>query len=325
MDVPALLREDVCEHFATVMNNVARTCHPDEQRATRWLFDELAYPSEVTRATIDALAATLHDEDSATLLAPGINRIIEDTVIALGSALERPVALTYVATTVGALFMHPLLPIGDISWPQVMLVIRRLAHHATSDDNSGTSTAINGTAPHSTRDGTVGSTVDSTVGATVNDTVNGTVNGTLIAPAPIVRRHDDDIEEFVDIFRRADDTLYTLDPASRYLVINDFVTRWHCDTALPVHAGVVRAITTCRSNPDVRREVRRGLLESRTELLAKLRDSDDPRAPYASVLWTLVRTFSVGSSLLQCCSTSLRGTSWIPAATIAGHLLSPDN
>jgi hypothetical protein len=289
MDVTALLRDEVREHFATILQNVARTCHPDEQRATRWLFDELAYPSEATRSTLDALAATLHNEDAVTLLAPGISRVIDDTVIALGSALERPVALTYVATTVGALFMHPLLPVGDISWPQVMLVIRRLASYPSSD---------------------------------VPDEVPGD-NVTTVTAAPIVRRHDDDITEFIDIFRRADNTLYGIDSTARYAIINDFVARWHCDSALPVHSAIVRAVMLCRSNPDVRREVRRTVLDSRSDLLAGLRDSNDPRAPYASVLWTLVRTFAVGSSLLQCCSTSLRGNTWTPTATIAGHLLSP--
>jgi hypothetical protein len=290
MSVATLLREDVLDHFVTLMRNVSRTCRPDDSRATRWLYDELAYPSEQTRATIDALALAAYDDDGAPLLAPGVNRAVEDTVISLGDALERPVALTYVATTVGALFLHPLLPVGDISWPQVMLVIRRLAQHVPAH---GENTA------HESHGQNVAS--------------------------PVVRRHDDDVEEFLALFRRSDDVLYSLDPATRYAAMNDFVARWHHVDSRPVHAALVNAVQTCRANPELRRTVRRDILESRAALLQSLQRASDPRAPYAAVLWTLVRCFAVGSSLLQCCSRAMSNDEWSPAAAIAGHLLSSDN
>jgi hypothetical protein len=289
MSVATLLREDVLDHFVTLMRNVARTCRPDDSRATRWLYDELAYPSEQTRATIDALAAAV-DDDTAPLLAPGVNRAVEDTVISLGDALERPVALTYVATTVGALFLHPLLPVGEISWPQVMLVIRRLAQHVPAPGEK--------------------------------DVRQPREQGNV---SPVVRRYDDDIEELLALFRRSDDALYSLDPAARYSALNGFVARWHHPDSLPVHAAIVNAIATCRTHPELRRMVRRDILESRTTLLQGLQRTSDPRAPYAAVLWTLVRCFAVGSSLLQCCSRAMSNDEWSPAAAIAGHLLSSDN
>ena len=290
MSVTALLREEVLDHFVTLMRNVARTVRPDDSRSTRWLFDELAYPSVQTRATIDALAATVHDDDSATLLAPGVNRAVEDTVIALGDALDRPVALTYVATTVGALFLHPLLPVGEISWPQVMLVIRRLAQHVPPAD------AESVLEPHAP-----------------------------LEISPVVRRHDDDVEELLGLFRRSDDVLYSLDSATRYAALNDFVARWHHVDSLPVHEAIVNAVVTCRANPELRRTVRRDILESRSALLQGLQQASDPRAPYAAVLWTLVRCFAVGSSLLQCCSRAMANDEWSPAAAIAGHLLSTES
>ncbi len=289
MSVTALLREDVLDHFVTLMHNVARTVRPDDSRATRWLYDELAYPSEQTRATIDSLAAAVHD-DSATLLAPGVNRAVEDTVIALGDALDRPVALTYVATTVGALFLHPLLPVGEISWPQVMLVIRRLAQHVPPAD------AESVREPHAPRE-----------------------------ISPVVRRHDDDVKELLGLFRRSDDVLYSLDSAARYAALNDFIARWHHVDSRFVHEALVTAVMSCRTNPELRRTVRRDVLESRTALLQGLQRASDPRAPYAGVLWTLVRCFAVGSSLLQCCSRAMANDEWAPAAAIAGHLLSTES
>lgn len=285
-----LLREDVLDHFVTLMRNVARTVRPDDSRATRWLYDELAYPSEQTRATIDSLAAAVHDEDFATMLTPGVNRAVEDTVIALGDALDRPVALTYVATTVGALFLHPLLPVGEISWPQVMLVIRRLAQHAPPADAEGMRE------PHAPRE-----------------------------ISPVVRRHDDAVEELLALFRRSDDVLYSLDSAARYAALNDFITRWHHVDSRFVHEALVTAVMSCRTNPELRRTVRRDVLESRTALLQGLQRVSDPRAPYAGVLWTLVRCFAVGSSLLQCCSRAMANDEWAPAAAIAGHLLSTES
>lgn len=289
MGVATLLREDVLDHFMTLMRNVVRTCRPDESRSNRWLLDELAYPSVQTRTTIDALAATVHDEDAATLLATGVNRAVEDAVIGLGDTLERPVALTYVATTVGALFLHPLLPVGDISWPQVMLVIRRLSQHVPHTHDPGVPTS--------------------------DDTTN---------VAPVVRRHDDDIAELLALFRRSDDVLYSLDPGTRYAVLNDFVARWHDHGSLPMHEAVVSAVAACRADPELRRTVRRDILDSRTALLQGLHRNSDPRAAYAGVLWTLVRCFAVGSSLLQCCSRAMANDEWSPAAAIAGHLLSSD-
>jgi len=285
-----LLREDVLDHFVTLMRNVARTVRPDDSRATRWLYDELAYPSEQTRATIDSLAAAVDDEDFATMLTPGVNRAVEDTVIALGDALDRPVALTYVATTVGALFLHPLLPVGEISWPQVMLVIRRLAQHVPPAD------AESVREPHAPRE-----------------------------ISPVVRRHDDDVEELLALFRRSDDVLYSLDSAARYAALNDFIARWHHVDSRFVHEAIVTAVMKCRTNPELRRTVRRDVLESRTALLQGLQRVSDPRAPYAGVLWTLVRCFAVGSSLLQCCSRAMANDEWAPAAAIAGHLLSTES
>ena len=285
-----LLREDVLDHFVTLMRNVARTVRPDDSRATRWLYDELAYPSEQTRATIDSLAAAVDDEDFATMLTPGVNRAVEDTVIALGDALDRPVALTYVATTVGALFLHPLLPVGEISWPQVMLVIRRLAQHVPPAD------AESMREPHAPRE-----------------------------ISPVVRRHDDDVEELLALFRRSDDVLYSLDSAARYAALNDFIARWHHVDSRLVHEAIVTAVMKCRTNPELRRTVRRDVLESRTALLQGLQRASDPRAPYAGVLWTLVRCFAVGSSLLQCCSRAMANDEWAPAAAIAGHLLSTES
>lgn len=290
MSVTALLREDVLDHFVTLMHNVARTVRPDDSRATRWLYDELAYPSEQTRATIDSLAAAVHDDDFATMLTPGVNRAVEDTVIALGDALDRPVALTYVATTVGALFLHPLLPVGEISWPQVMLVIRRLAQHVPPAD------AESVREPHAPRE-----------------------------ISPVVRRHDDDVEELLALFRRSDDVLYSLDSAARYAAVNDFIARWHHVDSRFVHEALVTAVMSCRTNPELRRTVRRDVLESRTALLQGLQRASDPRAPYAGVLWTLVRCFAVGSSLLQCCSRAMANDEWAPAAAIAGHLLSTES
>ena len=285
-----LLREDVLDHFVTLMRNVARTVRPDDSRATRWLYDELAYPSEQTRATIDSLAAAVDDEDFATMLTPGVNRAVEDTVIALGDALDRPVALTYVATTVGALFLHPLLPVGEISWPQVMLVIRRLAQHVPPADAEGIRE------PHTPRE-----------------------------ISPVERRHDDDVEELLALFRRSDDVLYSLDSAARYAALNDFIARWHHVDSRSVHETIVTAVMSCRTNPELRRTVRRDVLESRTALLQGLQRVSDPRAPYAGVLWTLVRCFAVGSSLLQCCSRAMANDEWAPAAAIAGHLLSTES
>lgn len=285
-----LLREDVLDHFVTLMRNVARTVRPDDSRATRWLYDELAYPSEQTRATIDSLAAAVDDEDFATMLTPGVNRAVEDTVIALGDALDRPVALTYVATTVGALFLHPLLPVGEISWPQVMLVIRRLAQHVPPADAEGMRE------PHAPRE-----------------------------ISPVVRRHDDDVEELLALFRRSDDVLYSLDSAARYAALNDSIARWHHVDSRFVHEALVTAVMSCRTNPELRRTVRRDVLESRTALLQGLQRVSDPRAPYAGVLWTLVRCFAVGSSLLQCCSRAMANDEWAPAAAIAGHLLSTES
>lgn len=290
MIMAMLLREDVLDHFVTLMRNVARTCRPDDSRATRWLYDELAYPSEQTRATIDALAAAVHDEDSATMLAPGVNRAVEDTVISLGDALERPVALTYVATTVGALFLHPLLPVGDISWPQVMLVIRRLSQHVPASHR------VDAHEPSEKCDG-----------------------------ASVARRHDDDIEEMLALFRRSDDVLYSLGGDERYAALDSFIGRWHHPDSRPVHASMVNAVTACRANPELRRTVRRDILDSRTALLQELHHNSDPRAPYAGVLWTLVRCFAVGSSLLQCCSRAMANDEWSPAAAIAGHLLTSDS
>lgn len=290
MSVVTLLREDVIDHFVTVMRNVARTCRPDDSRTTRWLYDELAYPSEQTRATIDSLAAAAHDDDSATLLAPGVNRAVEDTVIALGDALDRPVALTYVATTVGALFLHPLLPVGEISWPQVMLVIRRLAQHVPPVDDETIRE------PHTPRE-----------------------------ISPVVRRHDEDVKELLALFRRSDGVLYSLDSAARYTALKDFVARWHHVDSLPVHEAIVNAVARCRVNPELRRTVRRDILESRSALFQELQRASDPRAPYAGVLWTLVRCFAVGSSLLQCCSRAMANDEWAPAAAIAGHLLSTES
>jgi len=288
--VTVVLREDVLDHFVTLMRNVARTVRPDDSRATRWLYDELAYPSEQTRATIDSLAAAVHDEDVATMFTPGVNRAVEDTVIALGDALDRPVALTYVATTVGALFLHPLLPVGEISWPQVMLVIRRLAQHVPPADAEGMRE------PHAPRE-----------------------------ISPVVRRHDDDVEELLALFRRSDDVLYSLDSAGRYAALNDFIARWHHVDSRFVHEAIVTAVMKCRTNPELRRTVRRDVLESRTALLQGLQRVSDPRAPYAGVLWTLVRCFAVGSSLLQCCSRAMANDEWMPAAAIAGHLLSTES